>query len=302
MYLKNLNKVFFLPYMSAAFLYFFIVAPAYPQNSSRISIYFTGSLRGNLSGCECSVKPNSGLVRRFSSLNKLFDKKRDILLDTGDMLGFNDNEEKSSYILKVFHRQGYDAVVPGYQDITHPTGLVKKNRQAIPYVGVADISRIKKSILIEKSGFKIGIIGFISPKVFRFSSRSPGEFGIKYNIDYIAAESRFLRKKGADFVILLAHVPRTIAVEMSRMTELDAVIAGNDQFQPKSKADILVNGKYVLSAGGDDGEFIGKMVLEKKNGSVGVLNSELFAVNKLNPGSDPEINDWLKKHPAYDGR
>lgn len=89
-----------------------------------------------------------------------------------------------------------------------------------------DALKIPKSIVLNVTGHKIGVIGYVTNETVLISS--PGQVGFLSEVDTIKEESERLAKQGVKIIIALGHsgfeMDKTIAREVP---EVDLVVGGH---------------------------------------------------------------------------
>jgi cytochrome c biogenesis protein CcdA len=83
-----------------------------------VELLFTGSLNGNLDGCDCFGYPTAGLVKLAAALRGR-DRTRTILLDAGDLFESGSDKPLADELRGTVAELGYDLVAIGDQEFSN---------------------------------------------------------------------------------------------------------------------------------------------------------------------------------------
>jgi len=111
------------------------------------------------------------------------------------------------------------------------------------------IKGIQPSMMVKAGGANIGIVGLTAEDSFVKSS--PGELKIAPSLAAGRQEAEALRKRGADFVVAVAHAGRALDQELFRSRAFDLILSGDDH-------DLMVffDGKTAMAESKEQGEFV----------------------------------------------
>jgi len=142
---------------------------------AHLRILFTTDTQGNFTPCGCAGGPRGGMERRSTAIRKAMEEAPGpvVLLDTGNFsTGLNSELEqtKTEYVVRAMAQIGYDAVNVGSMDAVRPRLAVQAyDRQGFRLTSAgytyADEVTGEKTfsyptrIVIERDGFRIGIVG-----------------------------------------------------------------------------------------------------------------------------------------------
>jgi len=166
-----------------------------------------------------SKYPNQGGVSRRATIVNQIRQENDnvLLLDAGDIFQGTPyfNEFKGELEMKVMEEMKYDVVTLGNHDfdIGMEAYVSAHKNASFPVVncnydfGTTPLAAlVKKSVIIKKAGYKIGILG-VGIDLTGLVPASNFE-GMIYTDPIAAAnkEAEYLRKKGCDLIICLSHL------------------------------------------------------------------------------------------------
>ncbi len=212
----------------------------------------------------------------------------DLYLDGGDMCDLSSPivlGTKGTGAMAIAKAAGVDAVAIGNNEIDlEYEGLEESTKAGVPMIScnLSDnnknpIGEIKKSIIFEKAGCRILVIG-VSPYLnMKLQPNGYNEFSMMSNImtsDPIEAIKKELqRQKGTyDYCILLSHSGVTVEeFLMEQIPEIDLCIGGHSHT-------LCMENKY--SQAGMFGSHLGKIVLEVEDGKVKKVDTYLYAMTK----------------------
>lgn len=204
-------------------------------------IIVTSNLQSQLEPFPNSTGSHVGGTSRISTMKAAIDDDVDatLLVSSGDdMIGTFYDMFSGRPEMESMTAAGYDVVCPGNHDFDYGA---MKYRQAAVYAGFPIVCsnirfedhelerRIRESVMLDKSGVKIGVFSLMTPDLPRLSSPGPG---VSVDPDLSEVSRRMvegLRSDGADLVIALTHtgveIDRRIAEEVSG---IDLIIGGLD--------------------------------------------------------------------------
>lgn len=150
-------------------------------------------------------------------LRKRYDNRL-VLLDSGRFIKSDSNQEDQDSLLKLYKHLDYDALMFTEEEVIRFMDDPKKiTNHALPYINSNIVNlRSKKllthkvvrdSIILNKAGVKIGIIGLTTydgRKVIS-SDRFKGLYFEKPEITFLEYKNK-LKRKGADIIILMANI------------------------------------------------------------------------------------------------
>jgi len=213
-----------------------------------LTILYTSNTLGEMeAGCCPETGNNGGLARRAFHINEVRKEVRDLLvLDGGDALaiglpGSRVDQEKArrraELVLKIYEKMGYSALNIGDTDLVlgvrYLQALQKKFK--IPFLS-ANL-KSKKSmkpffepfLIKNMNGFRIGIIGLLTPGVPPYPAETRGESFIDDPVK-VATDLIDGSMASCDHIIALAHLdPIEIESLARRVPKISVVIGGNNR-------------------------------------------------------------------------
>lgn len=225
----------------------------------RATIFYTAEAHGVLEPCGCTSDPLgdfarvSGLVRATAGA-----KKSAVIVDAGN-LGYGPAPAsarkqpaarlRAEFLGRELARLPFAGAGVGQTDVGR--GPVVPKRLAVNLTGNAgDI--VEPSRLEVVGGIKLGVLGVIDPDVARaagLQAAAPGPAA--------ATEVQRLRAAGAEVVVLLAPVERTMARALARESGADFVIVGQNVGSGMRRAEPA--GRGFVVAPGDELQYLGRL-------------------------------------------
>lgn len=253
------------------------------QQEHQFTIFYTSSLNGNLDGCVCKGAPKAGLVKRAFYLRRERDVDTSLLVDTGDIFDVYKDKILAREILEVYRELGYDAIAVGDQEfsngITELLALLAPLEKGEGYplychnlILCPDENRCIlfsiEPVVIEKSGFRIGLFALLDPEVFTLYPEEVKK-QIKLASTKAAAENMLRMLEDVDLTLLLFHGSYEKAAELAENVEgIDVIVIGHEQRLIEAHK---VNDSILISPG-EEGNRLGilNLVLNTK-GPKGVI-------------------------------
>ena len=224
--------------------------------TQKLTILFTGDMRGEIENCHCPKDDFGGLARRAECLRSLKEETGDaLLLDVGDILPLlkADTPRKlishSAFIsFKAMGLMGYDVVNVGESDLILGEGFLKGVEKGLPFSLVsANIVRKRTNqpefnpyvIKTMKNGLRVGIIGLLNER-YVINSR---ELDVGPNKDAARRYVDELRGK-TDLIIVLGHIGIPYSIELADSVRgIGVILSGHwdaDTQEPMKVGDSII--------------------------------------------------------------
>ncbi len=268
-----------------------------------LTLFFTGYVQGSFEPCGCKSGPYGGLARRAGYISDHQKNSRGTLIqvDAGNyfqMMGpYSDAVNRlmldslDSFPVQVLNLGSEDLMFWGKLSEESPartqvisTNLVRSNA-LLPSPKRYAVVQIPDDSGNSDTPLKIGFLGLSDPARVKprsgFRGRDPFE---------VLAEVVPEFSSEVDLLIVLADLPRKVAVEVARKhSEIGAVLVA--QRGSRVEEPELVN-KAIIASSVDRGRYLGKLILNlEKKGKVAGWNSEYVAL-KAGMTEDPA---WLER-------
>jgi hypothetical protein len=223
----------------------------------RAVVFYTGEVHGVLEPCGCTSDP----LGDFARVTALVRGARGALLvDAGNLI-FPTGEIpkkrvpaaklRADFLARELGRLPFGGSGVGGSDLVRGADQVVPKRLAANLAGAAFV---EPSRLVEAGGITIGVLGVVDPEVARQAGLAASEPG-----PAAQAETARLRGKGAEIVILLAPVERSLARNLARTTGADIIVVGRNLGKGTSRAERV--GSAYLVAPGAELEHVGRLDL-----------------------------------------
>jgi 2',3'-cyclic-nucleotide 2'-phosphodiesterase (5'-nucleotidase family) len=234
------------------------LAPASP-----LDVLFSASLNGNLDGCECRGHPRAGLAARASWLRTRSDRARTLLVDAGDVLDPEPDEELAREVLESYAELGYDAVAVGDQELSNGAAQLASWRERFPLAchnlvlcqGDRCIFFGLEALTFRKGGERVGVIALLDPQVLDlYPEELKRSLIVEPPNQAAAALLESLKSQAVDWVVVLYHGPLREAERLAReVPGIDLIVAGHEQRLQEPR---LVGGTLLVSPG-EEGNRVG---------------------------------------------
>lgn len=234
-----------------------------------LHIAYTTNLNGAIEDCNCGGDTVGGFNRILTQVKNLRAKQPDLLLlDAGDMLSSYAFPEANSALLKQLGLAKYTALNLGDQEfVESPDFLFKtstNHKLMLPFLSNNLTISESENILSKKpktfawESREIVIFGLVNKKTFDFISTA----GLGFTDLYLPLQNYATKSNGKqNLEILLYHGSWQSAKALKdEFPWLDLIIIGGNQVQ---KFGMINNTAFVET--GVDGEFLGHLILERKN-------------------------------------
>ncbi|HNX76156.1 MAG TPA: bifunctional UDP-sugar hydrolase/5'-nucleotidase [Candidatus Rifleibacterium sp.] len=278
--------------------------------SRNLIIFYTSNLRGQ-------IKPFSGTVldRQYEQIGGLafirgfindssrafsFNPQNVLLLDTGDSL-FGTAEASltmGEVPLRLMGKAGYDAMTIGNMEFEYGfetlRSFVASNHVPMLACNYRDVTSpvgetFKGSLMIEKGGIKVGIIGLGHGQLAR-NTRQDNIVNLEI-VDMktsVQKSAALLREKGAEVIILLSHHPEVGGLENPTEVFPDVDIIIGDLIGPGA----VVSGKPMIcqTAPGRGGG-VGMVKVSFVGGKWDIAKGfqRIFTIDSSKTTPDPEL-------------
>lgn len=217
-----------------------------------------------------------------------YSKENSVILSSGDMFqgtGLS-NLTKGKAMTQIMETFPFDAMAIGNHEFDW--GLKNlleniKNYHSFPilnsniFEGENLIENTQPSIIVEKGGYKIGIIGSIQSGIeSSIAYNQVKNYTIKEDAPLVVSEAEKLKEQGADLVVLSTHQGLTSSVKsMANSGKIDAFFLGHTH----AVIDENLNGIPVVEAGANSTAF-SKVVFQSEKGILKLKSQEIKQVTK----------------------
>jgi len=255
----------------------FAAQPGFAE-SQKLTIVFSGDMRGELENCHCPKDDFGGLPRRSKYIDEVREETPEILLlDVGDVLPLftpeSDNErisKSASISFKAMDMMGYDVMNVGESDLVLGEEFLEQKEQGFSFslISTNIVDRSTGDIFFRpyviktmKNGLRVGILGIVNERYVINSDN----LNIASNKDMIASFLPEVRSN-ADIVIVLGHLGLPYSLELAKAVEgIDVILSGHwdvDSQEPMKRGNTLIMPTSYNS------RKIGRLDLEIEDGAV----------------------------------
>ncbi|MCX6113462.1 MAG: hypothetical protein NTY22_09340 [Proteobacteria bacterium] len=185
--------------------------------NGELNVVYTNDLEGSVDTCGCATDPGGGSVRQInwykknnlSPLNTIYINGGNTLFTSTDYMDYEVKYLKygAQVIADSMSMMNIDAYTPGEKDFEMGLDFFISVSKKLPVlITNSDSGKFKKDIIVNKGGYKIGILGVISEK--SLSKELVSALSIKDSISSLKNAVSKL-KKDVDIIILIAHTGNT---------------------------------------------------------------------------------------------
>ena len=249
-------------------------APALGWTADRVAeLYFTTEVSGYIEPCGCTTKPLGGLPRLATVVRG--GARARSLVDAGNLLfppkGVDEVTRaqhllKADLLARAYRRLGVAAMNVAAADLTEGAALLKELQRegATPFVSanvrpVGDQGpEVALSFLRTIGSIKVGITGATTPETVGHVDG----VSVLEHTPAVTAEVRALRERGADVVVVLAHLSEPSARELAQtVPDIDVILRapGTGIESPPSAPKRV--GRTLIAEAGSQGQHVGRITI-----------------------------------------
>lgn len=246
--------------------------PAQAPDERIAELYLSTGVVGYAEPCGCTTTPLGGIQRLATVLSRGAPARA--LLDAGSLLfpiePLTDTTReqhvlKARMLARVYRQLGAVALNVGPTDVKLGLGFLEELQRegAVPLVSTnlrpvgEGGPAIAQSLLREVGGIRVGVLGVARPEDFAGSALAVIEYA-----PAVRAEQALLRKRGAEVVVVLAHVGDRGAEDLAReVPELDVIVRAPGTPIGQRPAPPRRVGSVIVLEAGSQGQHIGRLTL-----------------------------------------
>lgn len=240
--------------------------------TDEILVLHTANAYGYFDDCGCAADSTGGLAKRAWVVDSLREEAGGSILvvDAGDYTGGENayGAALGRVMMDAMELMEYDAMTFGEWDLNQGTGylrdLVEDGEVAWVHtnydiVGLEEAGH--RTLVVEKGGRKIGLIGLLNPTI----TLSPVvRDSVIVDEDIVGSARRAvaeLRERGVDAVVALSHLSYRADRALAQEVEgIDLIVSGHGG-KSLTSAELAAPGTWIV-APGDLGRFLGRATLE----------------------------------------
>ena len=270
-----------------------IVGPCF-ADSQKLTIIFTGDMRGELENCHCPKDDFGGLNRRAKYISEVWGEVDEVLLlDVGDVLpllnadiGENEISYRSAISFKAMDIMEYDFMNVGESDLILGEVFLQEEVKELPFLLIS-ANIVDKytgepffkpyAIKTMENGLRVGILGLVNERYVLNSDR----LDIDPNRDAALKYIPELKAK-SDILIVLSHLGLPYSINLAEsISGIDVILNGHwdvDSQEPLEVGDTLIMPTTYHS------RKIGRLDLDIYNGDVFSYKWESTALDQSYDG------------------
>lgn len=231
-----------------------------------------------------------------------------LILDAGDRFTGTSfyTLTKSKSLLPLFRKMPYDAVTLGNHEFDDnlPETVSFFQKWPVPVV-VANLKisskedlfpLVKPSIILEKEGRKIGVIGILTPETIVLGNHDISVTSIS---DAVLKEIKSLKKQNVNIIVVLSHIGLTADKQLAKdFPEIDIIVGGHSHSLLNNDPAISSEGPYpvkiektLIVTSGMGGQFVGHLQATfDLDGNIISYQGNTIPMNEKIPNNSYAIN------------
>jgi 2',3'-cyclic-nucleotide 2'-phosphodiesterase (5'-nucleotidase family) len=258
--------------------------------SQELHILYTQNVNGVLQNCKCPSTPFGGMEKRATFISQSRQNyTHTLLLDSGDLLSFNDSQlENDTKMLQAMEILNYSVVNIGDQEFSNGVQFLQANikKKSIPWVASNLKTTDNETFLVPEmhainfADLNVLIMGVMDSASFGFYNRTLGDFNLEVFDPGESVQNVYrnaLENIRVDAVILLSNLgydrDEVLAQELDF---LDVIIGGHSQHQFEEPQ--VINNTIITQCG-KNGQYVGHLVLQFKQGKLIAHSGELIPMD-----------------------
>jgi 2',3'-cyclic-nucleotide 2'-phosphodiesterase (5'-nucleotidase family) len=252
------------------------ISAVFPQTH----IFYTSNISGAITGCDCPGNRYGGLDRIAGVFAKLRSEYPNaIFVDAGDAFNTYPSRENDEIVATIMDMAGYDVLLPGDQDLQYGLGHFWQRQNNAPERWLTGNLPTKngapvRHILLKRKDQTILFLGWHGNGIFAEVSELNRYYITPDGLSEYIVELK--RQLNPDITVLLAHGKYDNWAKFNSATfPADVIIAGHSQ-----EIVDFMEGKTFEA--GFDGQFVGHITLEYKNGQLSI-GHKLIEIVKETP-------------------
>lgn len=284
------------------------------DDNIKFTVYSVNDTHGSIESNPEAQIAGLAKIKTAITSDSDYDPASSVILSAGDMFQGTaiSNINKGELMVDVMNEFPFDAMTVGNHEFDwglEPTLNKLVEKAAFPFLG-ANISRkdlkpipsIKNSVLLEKGGYKIGVVGSIEHGIdssILYTNVKDYLIADDYNI--VLKEGEKLRKEGADYVLFLTHQGYTNnAIMLANSAVFDAVLLGHEH-TVVDHYEMIGSRKIPVLMAGANGQQYSKIVFYEdgtNSQSVNFISNEMSETLEVDPTIQALIDKTKKENDA----
>jgi len=203
-----------------------------------LTILWTGETHAMLGPCVCPYRPEGGLARRATAVAVERERGPVVLLDAGGWAaggiydeyteGADADRVRTRATLRAMKAMGYDAIALSDEELADGGALLASaDAEGAPFVSANLRSPssaglpVRPWLLIERSGWRVGIVGLTTPGLNLPAPKAATRFNTSDPVAAARRAVREVRAEGAGVVVVLSPLGEELSERIAR--EVDGV-------------------------------------------------------------------------------
>lgn len=209
-------------------------------------IYSINDFHGHTKYKDSSSYPEIGLAKMSTIFSEFRNKSTSFFISVGDMWQetYESNSNRGAYVTEAMNYIGFDSMTLGNHEFDWGVEYIESNSKLADFsylcANLIDKTTnerpewVKGSTIIERDGFKLGVIGTIGESQY---SSITASFVVNYEFadqhDYVVKEAQNLKEQGANMILWASHEPlgtTNLTTEKKKIIDdsgIDAVLSAH---------------------------------------------------------------------------
>ena len=257
--------------------------------AQELHILYTQNTNGVLLNCQCPSAPLGGMEKRATFVSDwLKEHPNTLLLDSGDFLSFDGDEDNDAKMLRAMDAMNYSAVNIGDQEFSNGIDSIESNMNlsSIPFVASnlesSDASKldIPQQRILTVSGLNILVMGVLDCESYEFYNRIYADFNLVVTDPIQAVRRIYTQAKSnsrIDLVILLSNLGYDRDEQLARELDfIDVIIGGHSQHQFDRSVQVE---NTIITQCGKNGQYLGHLELQIEKSKLAAHSGELIPMD-----------------------
>ena len=259
------------------------------SQAQELHILYSQNTNGVLLNCQCPSAPLGGMEKRATFVSDWLKKHPNtLLLDSGDFLSFDGDEDNDAKMLQAMDAMNYSAVNIGDQEFSNGIEFIESNMKlsSIPFVA-SNLESTHASKLdtphqriLTTAGLRILVMGVIDSASYEFYNRVYADFNLVVTDPIRSVRMIYTQAKSnsrIDLVILLSNLGYDQDEQIAKDLDfIDVIIGGHSQHQFEGPVKIE---NTIITQCGKNGQYMGHLELQIKKSILAAHSGELIPMD-----------------------
>jgi 2',3'-cyclic-nucleotide 2'-phosphodiesterase (5'-nucleotidase family) len=271
-----------------------------------LQVFYTASLKGNLTGCNCRRVQRAGLGKRVYFLRHMGKPNNLLLVDAGDILENSAGDKaRADYVFQVYEGLKYDAIGLGDNELLTGAQRILGYQAKFPLMannllllrgldsGAGLVPFSKEPLILKKGKYRVGVMALLEPQFVSaapFSETMGEKFQISPCEETATKMVAFLKAKKVNFTVLLYHGEYDNAVRVANIVKgIDLIVVGHGE----KLIDLQMVGRTAIVSPGEEGNRLGMLEISLGGKGATFVKNSFREFSFWDDPDDPEYRDGV---------